>query len=187
MKINEILTEMPVRSGKPVLDTKMSAYFMPASKVNQMYIIDITEDTALLLNDETSPTEGLFAHFQDNGGAIIFGYITFAAVPPAFSGKKAVVIRVTNLDAKYQGKGFATMAYEALMNNGFIVVSDMSQSDAAVKLWRGLAAQQRKMGITVQRVDISGGKIKPVKITGKMDADTMWDEDPNTRFVAMKK
>lgn len=71
------------------------------------------------------------------GGALFIGYINFrnTTFPPY---KKAVQVSNVALDNRYRGKGIGIMMYATVLQMGYVIVADETQTPQARKLWVNL-------------------------------------------------
>lgn len=75
-----------------------------------------------------------FYDTKARGGNLFMGYIYFRNVtfPPY---KKAIQVSNVSLDNRYRGKGVGIMMYTTVLQLGYVIVADDTQTPQARKLW----------------------------------------------------
>lgn len=78
-----------------------------------------------------------FYDTKARGGMLHIGYINFRNTnfPPY---RKAIQVSNVSLDSRYRGKGIGIMMYATVLQMGYVIVADETQTPQARKLWVNL-------------------------------------------------
>lgn len=106
-----------------------------------------------------------FYDTKARGGNLFMGYIYFRNVtfPPY---KKAVQVSNVSLDNRYRGKGVGIMMYTTVLQLGYVIVADETQTPQARKLWVTL---NQTPGVQVM------GRVEMFASDLDVETDDEWD------------
>lgn len=78
-----------------------------------------------------------FYDTKARGGMLHIGYINFRNIT-FYPAKKAIQVSNVALDSRYRGKGIGIMMYTTVLQLGYTIVADETQTPQARKLWVAL-------------------------------------------------
>jgi hypothetical protein len=110
-------------------------------------------------------------------------HTTLVNIPDDLKDKKILQVDYVETNTNFENLGFAKELYVQLAKVGYAVMSDTAQYDGGKELWKSIARNAIKSGITVKLLDDEHGYLRdksgnPLIYNGKnLDDKEIWSHD----------